>query len=728
MFPLSKPPGWRVERSRVRQERFDEQNKDKKGGGSKGLMAPSGYFTAASGGTVYNGDVFPKEYWGNVFTGDVSGNLVHRDVLEQDGVNFIAHRGEQDKEFLASTDMWFRPTNFATGPDGNLYVTDMYRETIEQPESIPAELKKKIDFWSGSDKGRIYRISPKHPMRQRDLKPKLGQASSAELVQLLVSTSGWHRHTAHRLLIERQDRSVIPQLREMAMTNADPLARVNALWVLESLSALDDPLLLHALNDPHPGVREHALRMAEPFLGKSPPVANAALGMVKDPEARVVFQLALSLGDLQDTRSLNALAEIIGSRQQERWFRLAVLSSASNHAAEMFEAMLGRRQDFGSGEFLGQLASLIGIKHDPNEVARFLSGLGHAKTPEAGLAGLARGMRVAEVSELRVPGADAALTRYLQNGSEAVQTAAWEVARHLELDALVERAARDAVSNKLPVRTRLTAILALRGGRYSAVEPVLRRILDSHQESSIQAAAIGSLAAFDDPKIGTTLLADWKSYGPEARTQVVAALLNQRDRISVLLTALEKEQIEAASIEIVARARLMEDSDSSIASRAKAIFQNQNSDRAKIVAEYHNAVKLNGDIGRGKKLFEENCAKCHTSRQNRGRVGPDLSSVNMKTKEELLTSIVNPSYAIEPRFTYYMVTTKDGRMYDGVISNETPGMITLRGGSDEGDETILRTNIAQMRASSLSLMPDGLEKILGRQGLADVIAYLQGGL
>src|SRR5205823_371038 len=244
-------------------------------------------------------------------------------LLERDGINFIAHRGEQGKEFLASTDMWFRPTNFVTGPDGNLYFTDMHRETIEQPESIPAELKNNIDFMSGSDKGRIFRISPVHPLRQRDLKPKLGKASSAELVELLASTSGWHRQTAHRLLIERQDRSVIPQLRDMAMTNADAVARVNALWVLESLTGLDDPLLLHALHDAQPGVREHALRMAEPFLGKSPAVTNAALGMTKDPEARVAFQLALSLGDLQDSRSLNALAEIIGSRLQEQWFRLA---------------------------------------------------------------------------------------------------------------------------------------------------------------------------------------------------------------------------------------------------------------------------------------------------------------------------------------------------------------------------------------------------------------------
>ena len=107
---------------------------------------------------------------------------------------------------------------------------------------------------------------------------------------------------------------------------------------------------------------------------------------------------------------------IIGSHEEDRWFRLAVLSSTSNRAAEMFETMVGRHQDFGTGEVLDQLASLIGIKHDPNEVARFLAGLGHAKTPEAGLGGLARSMSVADVRELRIPGAEATLDRYLQSG------------------------------------------------------------------------------------------------------------------------------------------------------------------------------------------------------------------------------------------------------------------------------------------------------------------------
>jgi putative heme-binding domain-containing protein len=105
-----------------------------------------------------------------------------------------------------------------------------------------------------------------------------------------------------------------------------------------------------------------------------------------------------------------------------------------------------------------------------------------------------------------------------------------------------------------------------------------------------------------------------------------------------------------------------------------------------------------------------------------------LSGINNKTKEELLTSILNPSFAIEPRFVNYIVTTKDGRMHDGVIANETPGAIALRGGSEEGDETVLRKNIAEIRASSVSLMPEDLEKSLSKQDLADVITYLRGGL
>jgi putative heme-binding domain-containing protein len=177
-----------------------------------------------------------------------------------------------------------------------------------------------------------------------------------------------------------------------------------------------------------------------------------------------------------------------------------------------------------------------------------------------------------------------------------------------------------------------------------------------------------------------------------------------------------------------ARSHLYADPDPAIAAKARSLLDSAGSDRAKVVARFLDALKLNGDVVRGKKLFEDNCAKCHEPRRHGGRVGPDLSGINNKSKEELITSILNPSYAIEPRFVDYIVITNDGRMYDGVIAGETQWAVTLRGGSDEGDVTVLRKNIASIRASSVSLMPDGLEENLGKQGTADVIAYLRGGL
>src|SRR6185503_10937917 len=136
----------------------------------------SGWITAASGGTIYNGDAFPKEYAGTIFTGDVSGNLIHRDIIKPDGATFSAHRAKDGVEFLASTDVWFRPCNFANAPDDNLYVMDIYRLFIETPESIPEEIKKGMDFYAGDKMGRIWRIVPNQPRAQRHPKINLGQA------------------------------------------------------------------------------------------------------------------------------------------------------------------------------------------------------------------------------------------------------------------------------------------------------------------------------------------------------------------------------------------------------------------------------------------------------------------------------------------------------------------------------------------------------------------------
>jgi putative membrane-bound dehydrogenase-like protein len=721
IFPLTQPQSWRVERTRVRQQRYNENQLNR-------TEQVGGYFSAASGSTVYNGDVFPSEYWGNVFTGEVNGNLIHRDVLKPDGVSFSASRAKDGVEFLASTDAWFRPCNFANAPDGNLYVTDIYRMFIETPESIPEELKKTMDFWAGDTMGRIYRIVPNKPLRQRDLKPKLGAASTAELVQLLESTNGWHRQTAQRLLLERQDASAVPLLARLAQESTFPQARLHALWTLEGLSALDVAQVDQALKDADFHVRQHALRLSEPFLETSEALKNAVFAMSRDPELRVQFQLAMTLGNSKDRRALASLVDLTLQRAADPWFRTAILSSVAESASDFFDRLRAKRPSLENPDLLNQLGSLIGGKHDASELGRFLKALGTQANPDAGLKGLARGLKLAGVKNLSVPDAEASLSKFLTSRSEPVQAAAWETARYLDLRGLMQKALTEAQSENLPLAQRVFAIRALQGGNFALVSPALRRVLDSPSTAVLKIAAIEALAAFDDPTVPLALLAPWRSYSPETREKALAVLLGQREWMAALLKALEEEKIERASVDVTVQARLLEHPDPTLVERARKYFSRQTDDRTMIVDAHRDVLRLQGDVAHGKQAFEKTCAKCHMPQRQRARLGPDLSGISSKTKQELLTAILNPSASIEPRFVNYIVMTQGGRMYDGILANETPGAVTLRGTSEDGDVTLLRRNIAEIRASTISLMPEELEKSLNRQGLADVIAYLQGGL
>jgi putative membrane-bound dehydrogenase-like protein len=721
MFPLTGPQEWRKQRTQLRQQRYDENKLGKK-------EEVAGWFTAASGGTLYNGDAFPKEYVGNVFTGDVSGNLVHRDILRPDGATFLAHRAKENVEFLASTDVWFRPCNFANAPDGNLYLTDIYRQVIEQPESIPEELRKKIDFFNGDRLGRIYRIAPNHPLRRGDLKPNMAAASSAQLVQQLANSNGWNRFTAHRLLLERQDRSVIPDLKSMAMNDESPEARIHALWLLQALSALEQAEVERALKDADGRIRQNAIQLSEPLLGRSKDLANAVLAMTGDPDAHVQFQSALTIGELKDSRALGSLAQLAHDRSSDRWFRVAILSSVADSASPFFHMVLAKGESWTDPSLLVELSSLIGARANKSELSAWFAALPKLSQPEKVLAGLTRGLKLANVRNLQVPGAEQAFTRLMRSGKEPVERAAWESSRYFELAALLRQASKEAETPDVAPAKRILALRALRGGRFEAVSPVLQRVIASHPGPDLEAAAIDSLAAFDEPAAGKAILDHWRGYSPKGRKHAVDAMIAQNNRVPLLLEAIEDGTVETSAVDAAARSHLYDNPDETIAKRVRKLLEGSNSDRAKVVVSYRDVVAMPGEVARGKKAFDTNCARCHMPRREGGRVGPDLSGINNKTKEELLTSILNPSLAIEPRFVNYIVTTKDGRMYDGIIANETPGSITLHGGSEEGDQTVLRKNVAEIRASSVSLMPEDLEKSLSKQDLADVIAYLRGGL
>lgn len=305
MFQRTPAPYWREERTERRNRAFKERN-----------LPPTEYakdhFTGASGGTFYGGDAFGDDYYGSIFTGDVAGNLVHRDVpasaADAKDPFYTAKRGEkeQKQEFMASTDTWFRPTNFATGPDGWLYVVDMYRQHIETPVSIPDDLAAGMDFSAGSDKGRIYRIVPAHG-DNKPVTPDLEAKSSSELVQLLSRPNRWQRLHAHKILIERQDKAVIPSVKALFQSAQDPRVRIQALYVLEGLDALNPGIIKEALKDPSPGIRENAAILAERFHDCLPELEK----LVDDPSARVAFQAALSLGEFSGENITDDLVNVL---------------------------------------------------------------------------------------------------------------------------------------------------------------------------------------------------------------------------------------------------------------------------------------------------------------------------------------------------------------------------------------------------------------------------------
>ena len=148
--------------------------------------------------------------------------------------------------------------------------------------------------------------------------------------------------------------------------------------------------------------------------------------------------------------------------------------------------------------------------------------------------------------------------------------------------------------------------------------------------------------------------------------------------------------------------------------------------RGEIVAQHLAALELDADMRNGAEVFQRECASCHLSRATRGRIGPDLSGVANRSKEDLLTSILDPSYAIDERYRNHLLETTDGRFFDGILVAETSATVTLRGEAE--DISVLKSTVTELRASEVSLMPEGLEESLSRQELADVIAYLQAGL
>jgi putative membrane-bound dehydrogenase-like protein len=726
IFPLTQPQRWRRVRTRMRRQRYEDNKLDR-------VEHAGGYFSGAAGGTIYGGDLFPEAYRGNLFTGDVSANLVHRDLIRPDGVSFLASRppGESDREFLASTDVWFRPCNFANGPDGALYMLDMYREFIETPESVPEALKKDIDFYSGDRMGRIYRIVPRTAPPRAVTPVTLSGEASEELVAHLAHPNLWWRLTAHRLLVERQDRSVVPRLAAMAADHASPRARLHALNLLEGIGALEASNMQSALQDTHAEVRVHAIRLSEAF----PELAGRLTRMVDDPSPRVRFQLALSLGEFSGPAVVRALARLARDHSGDSWFRLALLSSEAGSSSAMLDRLLASRawlarEASETIPFFTELASVIGARNRSSEIEALLarvSGDRLFRKEEwltAAALGLTRGQKMAGAPRREMRGAERTARKLMAAGSGQAHLAARAMVVQFRMPRLIPRAGQEALNPSVSAARRELAICSLGNYSFQQAAPVFNQLLDAPLDPTLLKAALETLDSFSGSAAGRLLVRHWKAYPVRARFQVLDLLLDRKERLGLLMEALEAGTIEVGALDWARKEKLLSHPDPQVADRAVKLLGEAGRNREEAVQAYLPVLERVGSAEEGKAVFQKHCKTCHLPERG-PRIGPALSGVSSDTRARLLQSILNPSQVIESAYTNYLVETRDGRLLDGLIVNETSNSLTLRR-PEADDLTLLKAAVAEVRASSVSLMPDGFEDSIDPRQMADLIAYLQG--
>ena len=704
VFRTSPVEPWRIVRTRLRAQGIVP-------GIVEGGGRPAGYFTGATGATIYRGDAWPSEWRGLAIVGDVGSNLVHRKRLEVSGVGFVANRIDEQSEFVTSRDNWFRPVQFANAPDGTLYILDMYREVIEHPASLPPLIKKHLDLTSGRDQGRLYRIVPEG-FKQPAL-PKIGQATTAELVALLGHANGWHRDTAARLLYQRQDKVAVPMLTKLASGSNVPLGRMHALYALAGFSALSDDVLLPRLADEHPRVRDHAVRLAESLAADSTAIRAKLLALAADPELRVRYQVAFSLGELPPGAQRNrALVEIAQRDGADGYFRVAVLSSLEQGAGEVLAAIAAdaKFRDTPPGkELLGSLATQIGKQQRAEDVAELLKTLAAlAKENAPALQTIVQRLAAREGTPL----------------AQQVAAATGGKAEEL-MQSLLASAAKTAAQEEAPLKARVAAVEQLRLGKFADQHDLLAGLLEPVVPTDLQSAALATLGSFEAPEAAELVLARFAALSPRLKGQATDVLVSRAPWTLALLTAIEAGNVSTSDVDPVRLKLLAEHRDEAIRSRAaKLLASAQLSKRGDVVEAYRVTLEMKGSAEMGKQVFAKICAACHKFGGVGHEIGPNLAAMKARGPEAILVNVLDPNREVNPQYLSYAVRLLDGRTLSGMISAETATGVTLRRAENLSD-TILRIDIDQLKSTGLSLMPEGMERQIDKQTMADLLEYLK---
>lgn len=678
--------------------------------------AHAGTHTAACGIGLYNGDLMP-DLVENLFVCDPTAQLVTRNRLVPNGASFIAERVGEKRDFLVSGDEWSRPVNVRSGPDGALYVCDMYRRFIDHARFFPEDFTKSHYMRAGFDQGRIWRVVPKGG-KPASVKA-LPVGDTAALVALLESRNGWTRTEAQRLLVESRDAAAVAPLEKQLRTASDPKTKAHTLWTLAGLHALKAahlrPLLAEATES---GLLENVL-LAAHEAGLAKELAGdflAALEKQNVPRFRFLT-LCLDPGLSYPT---GTLSQWVAATPGDAWLRKAIFASTPQLASPILLDLLAdpaflARPAAETGPVLTDFARLVAARGDLKEIAALLNRLqGDPGANQFALvSGFSEGLARSPLKQRSLAALVAAKLPELSEGTAA-------------LESLLAKATTIALDRKASDDARIAALALVAQRPWEEKKKIVADLITLAEPPAIQTAACRILSRDKRETVADFFFERWKTLTPAARTEALDLISANPTTGIALMKKMKAGEISPGLMPPMTRWIYGRSTNPEIKALALELFGQANDDRAALITSYREALtKHPGDPEKGALVFQKAaCVTCHQIGKIGAEVGPPLNDVKIKPAEALLTDILDPNRAIEERWVSQTVEATDGRILAGLVHGEDAAAITLRvpGGVTM---TLPKAEVKSLTSTGMSLMPVGLEAAITKEEMADLIAFLK---
>ena len=682
-------------------------------------------FTSACSTMIYRDRLLGDEFAGNAFTSEPVHNLVSRLILTPSGTSFRGQRAKSDadQEFFASRDNWTRPTMIRTGPDGALWIADMYRLVIEHPQWIPAEWQRKLNLQSGSAAGRIYRITRDQccgtDVSEGSLRAFFNQPeqkiSSRDLLTRLESPNGWWRDTAQRILVGRGAAEETITILKKLLSHPQAVTRLHALCTLQEI-APDPQTIRTALHDEAAGVRRHAVRLAEPWIAKE--LSEDVFALINDSDASVRLQLARAFHLAHSEVRSRFLPAFLAATHDETTVSVAIAAAGRDDLVPVIRALALIHHDTTKPAGVRNRAHTLTLRLWES-AGRILSETDLARVLQAEVTNVAPddlSDTQLELIERLLPGLKS--SQAVWNSLATGEQASW-------WQGLSQRLVSELTAEPVSRRLRAIRLLPNVPGVSAAASQKVVDLVRATETVEVQRAAVDATAQMNSRTGGLALLKGWSAHTPGIRQHIVETMLRSETWTAHLLKALREGSIGAADISAVHRERLLTHRDGTTQRQAADIFRTAESTRGEIIQDWTATTsELTGNSTAGRAVFEKRCSACHRLNQVGRQVGADLAALKNRSTEALLTAILDPNRAVESKFISYTAATKTGLTYSGMLLSETGGSITLLG-TDGKEQTVARTDLEELVSSGRSLMPEGLERDLSPQELIDVIAFVQ---